>query len=133
MILLDTHLWIWWIHQAPELSEGAGRRIQESEDSGLGLSIISCWEAAKLVERGRLKLPMPFEDWLAQALSYPGILLLDLSPRIVSESIALPGAFHRDPADQLIVATARTYRIPLLTADRLILAYPHVESINARH
>lgn len=62
------------------------------------------------------------------ALSYPGIRLLDLTPQITIESIRLPGEFHRDPADQIIVATARIYDAPLLTFDEKILNYPHVKS-----
>jgi len=70
---------------------------------------------AKLVERGRLQLTLPVENWLAQALALPGIQMLELTPRIVVESTQLPGEFHRDPADQLIVATATVYNVPLLT------------------
>jgi len=84
---------------------------------------------AKLVERGRLQLTLPVENWLAQALALPGIQMLELTPRIVVESTQLPGEFHRDPADQLIVATARVYNVPLLTADGKILSYPHVQTI----
>jgi PIN domain nuclease of toxin-antitoxin system len=67
------------------------------------------------------------EDWLDQALSYPGIRLLDLTPRIVVESTQLPGNFHRDPADQLIVATARVLHCALMTVDEQIARYPHVQ------
>jgi PIN domain nuclease of toxin-antitoxin system len=69
---------------------------------------------AKLVERGRLVLPCPVGQWLQQALGYPGMRLLPLSPEIAVESTQLPGTFHRDPADQIIVATARIYRCPLV-------------------
>jgi PIN domain nuclease of toxin-antitoxin system len=77
------------------------RFLKEHEEEGLGLSIISCWETAKLVELKRLELPTSIEEWLEQALQYPGIHLLDLTPRIAVEATQLPGAFHRDPADQL--------------------------------
>jgi PIN domain nuclease of toxin-antitoxin system len=83
---------------------------------------------AKLVEYGRLTLPSPVAAWLDQALAYPGIRLLDLTPRIMVESTQLPGTFHRDPSDQLIVATARVYHCPLVTVDAKILAYPHVQT-----
>ena len=81
---------------------------------------------AKLVELQRLSLPCPVSDWIQQALSYPGVRLLDLSPRVCVESTQLPGNFHRDPADQIIVATARIFDAPLVTVDARILAYPHV-------
>ena len=88
---------------------------------------MSCWEAAKLVERGRLTLPLPVGEWMSQALSYPGMRLLDLSPQIAVGSTQLPGTFHRDPADQIIVATARIYNCSLVTLDQNIRAYPHVQ------
>ena len=102
--------------------------LQEKESHGLGISAISCWEVAKLVEYGRLTLPCPPDEWFEQALAYPGIRLLELTPRIALESTRLPGTFHRDPADQLIVATARVYNCPLVTMDERIRAYPHVQS-----
>ena len=85
-----------------------------------------CWEIAKLVERKRLSLPCPVFDWFRQALTYPGIQLIELSPRICVESTELPGTFHKDPADQIIVATARILDAEILTADTKILTYPHV-------
>ncbi|HRI55734.1 MAG TPA: type II toxin-antitoxin system VapC family toxin [Anaerolineae bacterium] len=127
MILLDTHVWVWWVNESSMAGSGMQRIIHENQGTGLGVSIISCWEVAKLVERGRLELTMPVERWIEQALTYPGIELLQLTPRIAVESTQLPGEFHRDPADQMLVATARVYDIPLLTADSKLLAYPHVK------
>ncbi len=101
--------------------------IQTQEAHGLGISAISCWEVAKLVEYGRLTLPVAVDDWLAQALAYPGMQLLELTPQIAVESTQLPDSFHRDPADQIIVATARIHTCPLVTIDRQIRAYPHVQ------
>jgi PIN domain nuclease of toxin-antitoxin system len=101
--------------------------IQANEANGLGVSAISCWEVAKLVERGRLTLPVPVGPWMQQALGYPGVRLIPLSPEVAVESTQLPGAFHRDPADQIIVATARILNCPLVTLDQLIRAYPHVQ------
>ena len=126
MILLDTHVWVWWVHGDPAMSESTRAKRDASEQSGLCVSAISCWEVAKLAEYGRLYLPCPVFDWLQQALSYPGVHLIDLTPRICAESTQLPGTFHRDPADQIIVATARVLNAPLLTVDEKILAYPHV-------
>jgi PIN domain nuclease of toxin-antitoxin system len=71
--------------------------IQQQEGHGLGVSAISCWEVAKLVERGRLTLPVALGDWMSQALGYPGVRLLELSPQVAIESTQLPGTFHRDP------------------------------------
>jgi PIN domain nuclease of toxin-antitoxin system len=132
VILLDTHVWIWWVHGDSRLSKAAMSFLKQHEESGLGLSIISCWEVAKLVEYKRLDLPGPVEEWIEQSLRYPGIQLLDLTPRVIVEATELPGTFHRDPADQLIVATSRVHGRPLATVDRKILEYDGVESVDLR-
>ena len=128
MIVLDTHIWIWWVDGSNRLPKHYQAYIQANETQGLGISIISCWEVAKLVEYNRLVLPCPVADWFDQALAYPGIRLLGLTPQIALESTQLEG-FHRDPADQIIVATARTYGCPLLTADEKILNYDQVNTL----
>ena len=127
MIVLDTHVWVWWAHGDAQLPENYRDYLQQEESQGLGISAISCWEVAKLVEYGRLKLPHPVSAWLDQALNYPGMHLLELTPQIAVESTQLPAPFHRDPADQIIVATARVYNCPIVTLDERILAYPHVQ------
>jgi PIN domain nuclease of toxin-antitoxin system len=127
MIVLDTHIWVWWVHGDDKLPSKHKAYLQDNESAGLGVSAISCWEVAKLVEHGRLSLPIPVGEWLDQALAYPGVRLLELTPRIAVESTQLPGEFHRDPADQIIVATARVYDCPLVTLDGKILNYQHVQ------
>jgi PIN domain nuclease of toxin-antitoxin system len=127
VILLDTHIWVWWVHDPERLPKTYKTYIEENESEGLGVSIMSCWEVAKLTEYGRLVLPTSVAEWFDQALSYPGIRLLELTPRIVVESTKLPGTFHRDPADQLIVASARIFDCPLITVDEKILSYAHVQ------
>jgi len=123
MIILDTHIWIWWANNNSRLNSAQRSHIAEHQSSGLGISIISCWEIAKAVETKGLQLTLPVEDWLNTAIAYPGIQLLPLTPAIVVESTRLHG-FHKDPGDQLIVATSRIYNDPLLTADTKILIYP---------
>lgn len=100
--------------------------IQAEEPQGLGVSAISCWEVVKLVEYSRLTLPCPVDEWLDTALAYPGVRFLELTPRICVESTQLPGEFHRDPADQIIVATARVHNCSIVTIDSKIRAYSHV-------
>jgi PIN domain nuclease of toxin-antitoxin system len=129
MIILDTHIWVWWVHDDERLIPVQVEAIQANEADVIGVSAISCWEIAKLVEHGRLELLCPLREWFEQALSYPGIYLLELTPEIAIESTQLPGEFHRDPADQIIVATARAYGCSLVTADGRILKYPHVTAI----
>ena len=128
MIILDTHIWIWWADNNPRLTQQHREWIQQYQYQGLGVSIISCWEVAKLVENNRLALSLAVDEWLTAALAYPGVQLLNLTIPIIIESTKLTG-FHRDPADQLIVATARIYGCPLLTADSKILAYPDVQTL----
>ena len=129
MILLDTHAWVWWVHGARELPSGLHALIESHVAQGLGVSEISCWEIAKLVQLERLVLPFPVSRWMGLALAYPGIRLLPLTPEISVASTQLPGSFHRDPADQIIVATSRVLGFPLVTVDKRILAYEHVETL----
>ncbi len=129
MIVVDTHMWVWWVHGDPSLPSSMGSLLDSSQQTGIAVSAISCWEVAKLVECGRLTLPCPVSDWLQQALGYPGVRLIELSPRICVESTQLPGTFQRDPADQIIVATARVLDAPLVTMDGKILAYRGVKLI----
>jgi PIN domain nuclease of toxin-antitoxin system len=129
VILLDTHIWIWWVAGDARLTAAQRQHLEDHEATGLGVSVISCWEVAKLVELGRLVLRCSVDQWIKGALAYPGIRMLYLTPRIAIESTQLPAAFHRDPADQIIVATARVRRCPLLTADARILSYSHVTTL----
>jgi len=128
VIILDTHIWIWWVHGDPQLPQAYQQYIQSHQGQEIGVSAISCWEVAKLVELGRLTLPCDVLLWLRQALAYPDVVLLELSPEVAVESTQLPGVFHRDPADQIIVATARLWNSPLVTLDGRIQAYPHVQT-----
>jgi PIN domain nuclease of toxin-antitoxin system len=126
VILLDTHIWIWWVDGGAQLPSDYQNLIRAEKPNGLGVAAISCWEVAKLVELGRLQLACPVDQWLTQALQ-PPVQLFPLSPEIAVDSTQLPGTFHKDPADQMIVATARVHGCRLVTLDRLIRAYPHVQ------
>ncbi len=127
MIIIDTHIWVWWIHKDGRLTEKIQEYIKANEEEGLGVSVFSCWEVAKLVELNKLTLHCLIDEWMDTALTYPGIQVLELTPKIAIESTQLPGEFHRDPADQIIVATARVHDCPLLTSDDKILNYSHVK------
>ena len=129
MIVLDTHIWVWWVHSDKRLTQTQAELIFANESGVIGISMISLWEVAKLVELSRLELPCPVDEWFEQALNYPGIQILELTPKIAVESTCLPGEFHRDPADQIIVATARSYDCPLVTSDERIIKYVHVKTI----
>ena len=126
MILLDTHIWIWWVNGSLELPESHRLFIDSKEQDGIAVSIMSCWEVANLAEKDRLTLALPVLDWMNLALAYPGVKLLNLTPAIVVDAHQLPGSFHRDPVDRLLVATARSGEFNLMTLDTKILDYPHV-------
>ena len=126
MILLDTHIWVWWVSRPDRLQPRLRELLELGADRVFGVSIISCWEVAKLVQYGRLKLDRAVGLWIEGALAEPGVSLLHLNPQIVVESTQLPRPFHSDPADQLLVATARVLQCPIMTEDSRIAAYPHV-------
>ena len=127
MILFDTHIWIWWAERSAQLPAAVDAYIQAEGKNGIGVSAMSCWEVAKLVSLGRIRLNAPVDQWLSNSLAT--IQLIPLTPEIAVESTRLPGTFHRDPSDQIIVATARYFSCPLVTVDRLIRAYPHVHAV----
>ena len=126
MIVLDTHIWVWWVDNSPRLTERLRELVEDHQSSGLGVSIFSCWEVAKLVEKGRMELTCPVSEWLDAGLAYPGVQLLELTLPIVVQATQLE-VFHNDPADQIIVATAQVNGCPLLTIDTKIVNYPPVQ------
>jgi PIN domain nuclease of toxin-antitoxin system len=117
------------VHEPGNLTQRQIDEVKKNESNIIGISAISCWEIAKLVEYNRLELPLPLDEWFEKALNYPGIQLFNLTPEIAIESTRLPGKFHRDPADQIIVATARLHDCPIITSDRKILDYSYVDTI----
>lgn len=131
LIVIDTHILIWAMHDDSRLSARARELIDETTvRSRILISAITPWEVAMLAEKGRIALGDDVGRWLAMALALPGLQLAPIEPQIAVDSVRLPGEFHPDPADRIIVATARFHRIPLLTADRAILSYGdkgHVE------
>jgi PIN domain nuclease of toxin-antitoxin system len=108
VIVLDTHVWVWWADGGGQLPPDYQALISAEAANGLGVCAISCWEVAKLVELGRLQLACPVDQWLTQTLR-PPVQLLPLTPEVAVGSTRLPGTYHRDPADQMIVATAILY------------------------
>ena len=124
MIVLDTHAFIWAMEDQPRLGPEARNLVNRySEDNSFGVSAITPWEIALLVEKGRLGLNRDAGGWIEEALSHPRIRLLPIEPKIAIESVRLPGKFHLDPADRFIIATARHWDAPLLTADSAMVSY----------
>jgi PIN domain nuclease of toxin-antitoxin system len=127
LTLLDTHAWVWWVTGDKRLSRSAKRAIERaSRRDTLALSFISIWEVAKKVEKRQLVLDRSLTDWLDAAIGRPGLQLIELTRRILEESCRLPQPFRGDPADQMIVATARDRDAVVVSRDRLIRTYPHV-------
>ena len=128
--LLDTHVWIWWNMHPQKLSERVRSLISEKNKyEVLLLSVISPWEFAKLLEKRRLAISCDPEEWIRQALEMPKLRLVPLSPVVAYRSTILPQPFHDDPADQIIVATAREENATIITSDERIRSYPHSRSM----
>ena len=121
--LVDTHVVIWWLTDDRKLSKDHARLLERAERTGasVGLSAISLWEIAKLVERGRLALTASVDECLEQLETSSTITVLPLTARISVESTRLGARFHADPIDQIIAATARSHALTLLTADERII------------
>jgi PIN domain nuclease of toxin-antitoxin system len=124
LLLLDTHVWLWLVAGSSELSAEGRHMIARAVAAGtLRIAAISLWEIALLASRGRIVLGKSIGSWLDEALADPGPAIDPLSPQIAIESHTLPDGLHRDPADQLIVATARVTNATLMTRNRRILDY----------
>jgi PIN domain nuclease of toxin-antitoxin system len=130
MIIIDTHVWLWLLHDPSQLSDAARAQIEiEEAQNGILVSAISVWEIAVKSSLGKLALPLPIDDWYTLAKSHSGIVIEALNPEDAIASTQLPGDFHKDPADRIIVAMARRYDVPLITCDNNILRYPYVKTI----
>jgi PIN domain nuclease of toxin-antitoxin system len=133
LLLLDTHCWLWaQLGIIQRLSPSALSAIRDAESvGGLRVSVISVWELAMLEQRGRVALPMNIRTWVDQALKQPGISVAPLTPEIVIESVHLPGELHGDPADRILVATARVLGAKLLTKDAQLIRYSRQRYVKA--
>lgn len=131
MVVLDTHVLVWWVSGSDELSAGAKKAINKTlgEGSEVIVSAISAWEVSMLIEKGRLVLSMDVESWFDEVSQIPGVRFMPVDREIGIKSTVLPGNFHQDPADRMIVATARKLAVPLVTADEKIRSYEHVKTI----
>jgi PIN domain nuclease of toxin-antitoxin system len=132
-LLLDTHIWIWLSFGTPGVfSPAMQKRLDLSNRANpLHVSFISTWEVAMLSVKGRLNLDMPTRVWIEQSLSHPAMRLVALdNPTVAVECNELPGDFHADPADRLLVATARIGGYTLVTRDQKILDYGKAGYVN---
>ena len=130
MIVLDTHTLLWWVHDDSALSTAAKAAIDAERPAGdIIVSAISAWEIGMLLERKRITLAMDLASWLSTVAEIEAVRFMPVDVEIAIKSTALPGEFHKDPADRMIVATARKLAVPLVTKDEKIQAYPHVKTI----
>jgi len=130
MIVLDTHVWVWWVSGVEELSPRAAELIAAAmRDRALHVSCISVWEVAMLVRGGRLVLTMDVEDWVARSEALPFLRFVPVENRIALGAVRLPEPLHRDPADRIILSTARALGAAVVTRDERLWSYPHVETI----
>jgi PIN domain nuclease of toxin-antitoxin system len=129
MILLDTHVWWWCLSETENLSETAIETIKQTKTDERFISSISIWELAMMSAKKRIELKISPARWLSRAIDETGIIVIELSPEIALESCHLPGKFHKDPADRIIVATARVHNLKLLTKDQKIHNYAHVNAL----
>jgi len=120
-LLLDTHVLVWWHEKAERLSPPARRALKRlSPENPALVSDFSLWEIANLVHHKRLKLSLDLRAWLEQATSGPLVEVVSITPEIAAEVAALGDSMHKDPADRVIVATARVLGATLVTEDSLI-------------
>lgn len=129
-LLLDTHIWI-WAQESPEKFGRQTRTLLEDLANSVSVSAVAALEIARLVSLRRLQLNEPASVWIADSVRSLGAQVLDVTPQIAAEAYELPGTFHKDPADRVLVATARLHNLTLLTADNFILRYPHVKTRRA--
>jgi PIN domain nuclease of toxin-antitoxin system len=132
VILLDTHIWVWWINGDSRLPRGCYSYLDGLLIGEIAISVFSCWEVAMLHSRGRLDFGRPLDEWMSLALGRAGVSALELSPEIAVDSCRLPGEFQADPADRIIVATARAHSCPLVTVDDKLLVYPYANVVHPR-
>ena len=128
--VLDTHAWLWWVAQDPRLSDTGRGAVEGAQSEGtLWISAFSIWEVAKKVQKGQLVLDRPLDDWLDQATTPAGLHVAELTRAVLVESCRLPGGVAGDPADAIIVATARSLGAVLVTKDQRIRDYDQVRTL----
>ena len=132
--LLDTHVWLWvqlgeTTKLDPNLLAELEKRQRQRE---LYISAISILEIARLVALRQYSLVGSIDDFVSEAIADDGFILRELSPRVLIESTRLPGNFHRDPSDRILIATAREHNLTLITHDKDILRYAKQGHLDAR-
>jgi len=123
MIVLDTHVLLWWVSNPEQLSKKARSTIERT------ISSISTWEIAMLVDRKRLALTMDVKDWITRCEAIPYIKFVPVTNGIAIKAVQLTGDIHNDPADRIIVATALSMGVALVTMDQKLRNYQYVKTV----
>jgi PIN domain nuclease of toxin-antitoxin system len=130
LIVIDTHVLVWWLTGTPGLSRKADRTLAAHSQPGqIVVSAMSLLEIATAVRRGRLQLSMPLDRWLADMHSLPEIKIEPVSAEIAVFAGGLAEPMHGDPADRLIVATTSALDVSLVTGDKKLRAYRGIKTI----
>jgi len=130
VIVMDTHVWVWFVSNPELLSKAAKKSIDAAmEKKEILISSISAWEVALLVAKKRLKLTLDVTDWIARSEKLPFFRFIPVDNSVAVKSVNLPQPLHSDPADRIIIATAITIGAPVVTKDEKLLNYPHVTTI----
>jgi len=129
MIVLDTHVLVWWVGKPEKLSLQAAKKIEWAKGKKeIFVSAISIWEIYMLIKAGRLQLTMDVDAWRKKIEGLPFLHFVPIDTEIAAKSVMLPGKIHQDPADRIIVATALQQGAVLVTADKKIHNYKYVRS-----
>jgi PIN domain nuclease of toxin-antitoxin system len=135
-LLLDTHVWVWLANGLLQPNAALVEQLDRAAaNDALFLSSISLYEVANAVRRGRIDLVRSLEEWFATNLARPGVRVIAVTPEIAVETTRLPTAFHGDPGDRLIAATARLEELTLVTHDKALLRFGkqgHLPMLKAR-
>lgn len=129
-LLLDTHVWIWSQVEPHRIGGKAMRRLEKAGER-LFVATISSLEISRLIQVGLLELEGDLESWIEDSLEALQCNSIELSHQAAIGAYQLPGSFHKDPADRVLVAIAREHQLTLVTADERILNYRHVKTLNA--
>lgn len=130
-LLLDTHVWFWAL-QSPDKLGPACRAFMEDPQTTLIIATISTLELGQLVMVGKIEIKGTLDAWVQRGIQSLGAQTVEMTHRIALLAYGLPGNFHKDPADRILVATAIDQGLTLVTADERVLQYPHVMALDAR-
>ncbi|TGM97392.1 type II toxin-antitoxin system VapC family toxin [Leptospira dzoumogneensis] len=132
MVLLDTHIWIWWVSGSDQLKP-AERQILDCLSEPPAIAAVSLWELSLLFQLDRISLNLPIFEWLDLATRPSLVQIIDCSPEVAKELIKLPTDMHRDPADRMILATAKANDLDLITRDKILDRFAKMDSLRIQN